>query len=88
MVSAIWNKSRSFSLPSFATDVIDATGTGDALLAYATLSMLISKNLVISSIIGSMAAACECESDGNITISTNQILEKINNLESSTKYSQ
>ena len=50
--------------------------------------MLISKNLVISSIIGSMAAACECESDGNITISTNQILEKINNLESSTKYSQ
>jgi hypothetical protein len=48
--------------------------------------MLVSNSLIISSIIGSIAAACECEVDGNIPISANDIIKKINAIESKTKY--
>lgn len=57
-----------FSLDSFADRVADPVGAGDALLAYATLSMVAVKSDVVASILGSMAAACECEVDGNIPV--------------------
>ena len=79
-------KNQHFSLPSFANQVVDSTGTGDALLSYATLSMFATKSLVISSILGSLAAACECEVDGNINITTEHIISKINSLQDSSSY--
>jgi len=79
-------KVNSFVIPSFSNQVVDAVGAGDALLAYSTLGMLVSNSLIISSIIGSIAAACECEVDGNIPISANDIIKKINAIESKTKY--
>ena len=57
-----------FVIDSFVDSVVDAVGAGDALLAYATLAML-AKGDAIATILGSMAAACECERDGNIPIS-------------------
>ena len=48
--------------------------------------MLSTKSLVISSIIGSIAAACECEYDGNIPVKPENIIEKINYLEKQTNY--
>jgi len=36
--------------------VVDAFGAGDALLAYATLAMVATKNDVIASVLGNMAA--------------------------------
>lgn len=80
------DKSGAFALPSFAAKVLDNTGTGDALLSYATLSMVATKSLVISSIIGSIAAACECEHDGNVSIKPEEIIKKINSIESSSSY--
>ena len=50
-----------FVVDSFADRVVDAVGAGDALLAYATLAMLATGSDVIATILGSMAAACECE---------------------------
>ena len=50
-----------FALDSFVDGVKDAVGAGDALLAYATLSMLATENPVIATIFGSIAAAVECE---------------------------
>ena len=76
----------SFTIPSFATKVIDSTGAGDALLSYATLAMVVSKSLLISSIIGSVAAACECENDGNISVKPEQLITKINSIEDSLSY--
>ncbi len=70
-----------FSIDSFANNVVDAVGAGDALLAYATLSMLTSKSPVIATILGSMAAACECEYDGNIPIKPEDVLKKIDAVE-------
>jgi len=75
-----------FSLDSFATNIVDAVGSGDALLAYATLSMLSSGSAVIASIFGSMAAACECELDGNIPIKPKDILSKIDMAEKLAEY--
>lgn len=71
----------SLSLSSFADKVLDAVGAGDALLSYATLSMISSKSLVISSIIGSIAASCECEMDGNIPVLQKNIIKKIDEIE-------
>ena len=62
---------------SFADHVIDAVGSGDALLAYATLALTKGYSPSIASIVGSMAAACECEVDGNIPIAKEDVIKKI-----------
>ncbi|MDA8637328.1 PfkB family carbohydrate kinase [Rhodospirillales bacterium] len=77
-----------FVMDSFAANVVDAVGAGDALLSYATLAMLVSQNRVISTILGSMAAACECEVDGNIPITLADVHAKINAIEKSIKFEQ
>ena len=74
------------TIPTFCSKVIDAVGAGDALLAYSTLAMLATKSVFIASIIGSAAAACECEKDGNITINPDEVIKKINSIEEMTGY--
>ena len=75
-----------FSIPAFTSKAIDAVGAGDALLAYATLSMLATKSIFIASILGSVAAACECEKDGNIVIKPEEVIEKINLIQDQSSY--
>jgi rfaE bifunctional protein kinase chain/domain len=70
-----------FVIDSFVNNLADAVGAGDALLAYATLAMLASKSDSIATILGTMAAACECERDGNVPISTNDLREKLDSIE-------
>tara|TARA_B100001057_G_scaffold441753_1_gene476591 strand:+ start:334 stop:1896 length:1563 start_codon:yes stop_codon:yes gene_type:complete len=77
---------QSFTIPTFVNKVEDSVGAGDTLLAYATLSMMATNSLMIASIIGSMGAACQCENLGNITVSPQQILEKINAVEKTISY--
>lgn len=74
-----------FSVDSFADRVVDAVGAGDALLAYAILSMLATNNEVIATILGSIAAACECETDGNNPITPHVVLAKIDEVENACK---
>ena len=75
-----------FSVDSFASNVVDAVGAGDAMLAYATLLMLTTNSLQIAVILGSMAAACECEYDGNIPIRPEDVLKKIDAVEKMANY--
>jgi rfaE bifunctional protein kinase chain/domain len=77
---------NSFSIDSFVTNVVDAVGSGDALLAYATLSMLSNGSELIASILGSMAAAHECELDGNIPVKPADVLSKIDMAERLARY--
>jgi len=70
-----------FTVESFADNVVDAVGAGDALLAYATLAKKATGNELIASILGSFAAAVECEKDGNIPIGLSDILSKIDIVE-------
>ena len=78
-----------FVLDSYVQSLKDAVGSGDALLAYATLAMISSGgNDIISSIIGSFAAAVECELDGNIPVTPESILEKLDNVQSQMQYGE
>jgi bifunctional ADP-heptose synthase (sugar kinase/adenylyltransferase) len=70
-----------FVIDSFVNHLVDAVGAGDALLAYSTLAMLISKSDAISTILGAFAAACECECDGNIPITPDDVRAKIGDVE-------
>lgn len=70
-----------FGIDSFADHVIDAVGSGDALLSYATLALKATGDPVIASILGAMAAAVECEIDGNIPVRPEMVLKKIETYE-------
>lgn len=79
-------KGANFWVDSFAGRVVDPVGAGDALLAYATLVMLATGSLVTAGILGSMAAACECELDGNIPVKSQDVISKITSVESMAGY--
>jgi rfaE bifunctional protein kinase chain/domain len=70
-----------FTLDTFADRVIDAVGSGDALLAYATLSLFKSQHSVIAAVLGSMAAAVECEHEGNVPVTPADVLAKLDKFE-------
>jgi len=70
-----------FVVDSFAERVVDAVGAGDALLAYATLAMVADGSEVISTVLGSVAAALECEIDGNLPVSRSDIAERLQAVE-------
>lgn len=73
-------------IDSFADHVIDAVGSGDALLAYATLALLKGYSSSIASIVGSIAAACECEIDGNIPIAKEDVIKKLHQVIQHSEY--
>jgi sugar/nucleoside kinase (ribokinase family) len=73
-----------FIVDSFAERVVDPVGAGDALLAYATLALTVTKNPLIASILGSVAAAMACERDGNNPIGPGEILGRLDRLEKQT----
>ena len=75
-----------FAIDSFVEQVVDAVGAGDALLAYSTLSMIATRNEVIASILGCMAAGVECEYDGNWPVMPEVVKKKIHRVETHTLY--
>jgi len=75
-----------FVIDSFVDNLVDAVGAGDALLAYSTLAMLVSRNDAIATTLGTIAAACECEHDGNIPITPNDVLSKLDKIERQMNY--
>jgi len=75
-----------FALDSFADSVVDAVGAGDTLLAYSTLALLATKSEAIATILGAIAAACECEYDGNIPIEASDVVNKINWLDQKSSF--
>lgn len=75
-----------FVMDSYVDRVIDPVGAGDALLAYASLAMKSTGSEIIAAALGSMAAAVECERDGNIPVSPADIAAKIDWLERRANY--
>ncbi|MEQ8394460.1 PfkB family carbohydrate kinase [Thalassobaculum sp.] len=76
-----------FGVDSFADHVVDAVGSGDALLAYATLALKTTGDEVIATILGAMAAAAECELDGNIPVEPAMVMKKIETYERRANFS-
>ena len=75
-----------FVLESFTDQIVDPVGAGDALLAYSTLAMVAVRDPTQATILGSIAAACECEVDGNIPISPDNVRAKLNSVENQLHY--
>ena len=73
-------------LDSFTQNAVDPVGAGDALIAYASLALKATNSLPIAIILGSLAAACETEIDGNEPISKEIIETKLKKLENSVSY--
>lgn len=73
-----------FTIDSVAENVVDPVGAGDALLAYSTLALVVTKDPLIASILGSVAAAMACERDGNNPIGPEEVLGRIDRLEKQT----
>ncbi len=81
-LGAIYNtEGNSFALDSFAENAVDPVGAGDALLAYATLAMMSSGNETHAAILGLIAAACECEFEGNIAVTNAQVRSRLDHIE-------
>jgi len=75
-----------FQLDSFARSSMDPVGAGDALLAYSSLALKVSGSPEQAAILGSIAAACECEVDGNVPISYESVLLRIGVIERESNY--
>lgn len=71
---------------TFVERLVDAVGAGDALLAYATLALLVTGSDTVATILGSIAAACECEYDANIPVTPDDVLRKIESVERQAHY--
>ena len=66
-----------FPIESLVSNFEDGLGAGDAMLATSSLALIVSKNIVISSILGNLAAAIVCENKGNKPIEYNFLLKRI-----------
>lgn len=75
-----------FVLDSFVENLVDPVGAGDALLAYSTLAILVSCDTIQSTIVGALAASCECEFDGNIPITPDHVHQKLDKVEQQMDY--
>lgn len=75
-----------FSLDSFVDRVVDAVGAGDGLLAYSTLAMLVSNSPAQATILGSIAAACVCENEGNVPVKREDVIAKIDAIEQQVRF--
>lgn len=75
-----------FVVDSFVERLIDPVGAGDALLAYATLALMTTSSDAIATILGSIAAACACERDGNVTVVPDEVRAKIDHVERQCDY--
>ena len=73
---------------SFAERLVDAVGAGDALLAYATLAKIATGSDSIATILGSFAAACACEVDGNVAVGPADLIRKIDAIERAACYNE
>ena len=75
-----------FVVDSFVENLVDAVGSGDALLAYSTLVMRATGNEVLASVLGSMAAAVACEVEGNLPVGPDAVEAKIASAEKKANY--
>jgi rfaE bifunctional protein kinase chain/domain len=75
-----------FTVDTFVQSLRDPIGAGDALLAYASLSLKATGNIVVASILGSVAAAVACERPGNVPVTPREVEDKLDVLEKGARF--
>ena len=81
LISLSKKKNDYIALDPFVKNLVDSNGAGDALLAYSTSVLYTTKSLIISSIVGLLAASCKCEIQGNLPVTVEHIIKKIDEIE-------
>jgi rfaE bifunctional protein kinase chain/domain/rfaE bifunctional protein nucleotidyltransferase chain/domain len=71
-------------LPALAAHAIDTLGCGDALLATATLTLTAGGSLTAAAFLGSLAAAVHVQTMGNLPLSVDRILDRLQSMEPRT----
>ena len=69
-----------FYLDSVAREVIDPVGAGDGLLAYSSLALFAGGSLPTAGLLGSIAAALVCETDGNVPVEQSEVKARLADL--------
>jgi rfaE bifunctional protein kinase chain/domain len=75
-----------FTVDSFVDRLVDPVGAGDALLAYSTLVLAATDNIVVAAIVGSLGAAVACEQQGNTPVAPLALIKKIDSVEKQASY--
>lgn len=68
---------RSEYVPALATHSVDPLGAGDALLSVASLTLAVGESLQAAALLGSIAAAVEVQSVGNVPVTVDRLSEAI-----------
>lgn len=66
-----------FVIDALEKNAVDPVGCGDALIAYASLGIYVSKNNLTGSILGSISASIASTINGNLPISQSQVKKKL-----------
>ena len=66
-----------FVIDALEKNAVDPIGCGDALIAYASLGLYVSKNPLIASVLGSISASITSTINGNLPVSKKQVQKKL-----------
>ncbi len=69
-----------FQIDTLAENVRDPVGAGDALLAYSSLGLEVTKSPIKSALLGTIAAAIACEKSGNTPVTLDEVADRIKRL--------
>lgn len=69
-----------FHIDSFVEELIDGVGAGDALLAISSIILKTSGNIIKASILGNIAAAIACETEGNVPVSVETLQNRLEHI--------
>ena len=86
LISLEKSKKDYVTLDPFVSYLKDSNGAGDAMLAYSAAILYVTKSLIISSIVGILAASCKCEMLGNHPVTIDMIFRKIDEIERNYKF--
>lgn len=82
------NPRQFFTLDTFVTRLLDPVGAGDALLAYSSLALAATGNIVVASILGAVGAAGACEREGNVPVTLEEVEHKLADVEKRMHYAK
>jgi len=86
LISLEKSKKDYITLDPFVSYLKDSNGAGDSMLAYSAAILYVTKSLIISSIVGILAASCKCEVLGNKPVTIDMIFRKIDEIERNYKF--
>lgn len=73
-------------LDAMKDEITDAVGSGDALLAYSSLTLALNEELSIAALLGSLAAGVACSHNGNLPVTWEAVKSEISSLSDSFRY--